>query len=167
MDLLDRLLRHDAWTTRQLLENCATLPDDALDREHDIGHRTLRRTLHHIVDNMEVWYALMAHKPVVRETDRSVAGMLRRVDAAEALSISLCRAVADREGWNELWTDYLDNPPVERTYGTAIAHVITHGMHHRAQVLYLLRLSGVKDLPEGDLFTWEKAAGLKPGIWNG
>jgi uncharacterized damage-inducible protein DinB len=30
-------------------------------------------------------------------------------------------------------------------------------MHHRAQVLFMLRLSGVTDLPEGDVFSWEKA----------
>jgi len=28
-------------------------------------------------------------------------------------------------------------------------------MHHRAQLLYLLRLSGVDSLPEGDVFSWE------------
>ncbi|HBL44460.1 MAG TPA: damage-inducible protein DinB, partial [Planctomycetaceae bacterium] len=39
--------------------------------------------------------------------------------------------------------------------GTGLAHIITHSMHHRAQLLYLLRLSGVESLPEGNVFTWE------------
>jgi uncharacterized damage-inducible protein DinB len=49
----------------------------------------------------------------------------------------------------------LDNPPREKSYGTSLAHIITHSMHHRAQVLYMLRLSGVRNLPEGDVFSWE------------
>ncbi|MEO2015569.1 MAG: hypothetical protein ABGZ53_14495 [Fuerstiella sp.] len=28
-------------------------------------------------------------------------------------------------------------------------------MHHRAQVLYMLRRVGVVDLPEGDVLSWE------------
>ena len=53
MNFVDRLLGHDAWTTRQLLEICAKLPNEQLDREFDIGHRTLRATFDHIIHNME------------------------------------------------------------------------------------------------------------------
>lgn len=155
MNLLDRLLGHDAWTTRQLLDICATLPDEKLDVEFDIGHRTLRVTLAHIVHNTEVWTALMAQQKVPQEADRTVAGLIRRLDAASHQLQIVARTVADRGGWDEKWLDYLDNPPREKTYGAAIAHVITHSMHHRAQVLYLLRLSGVSNLPEGDVFSWE------------
>jgi hypothetical protein len=41
MDILDRLLGHDAWTTRQLLLRCRDLTDAQLDREFDIGHRSV------------------------------------------------------------------------------------------------------------------------------
>ena len=51
MDLLDRLLGHDAWTTRQLLLRCRDLTDEQLDREFDIGHRTVRATLLHVIRN--------------------------------------------------------------------------------------------------------------------
>jgi uncharacterized damage-inducible protein DinB len=43
----------------------------------------------------------------------------------------------------------------EKTYGGAIAHVITHSMHHRAQLLYILRQLGLNDRPEGDVLSWE------------
>lgn len=33
MDILDRLLAHDTWTTRQLLLACRGLSDDLLDME--------------------------------------------------------------------------------------------------------------------------------------
>jgi uncharacterized damage-inducible protein DinB len=138
-----------------LIANCATLTTDQLDREFDIGHRTLRATLNHVIYNMEVWSALMAGQEIVRQSDRSIPGLLRRLDAAVARLASIGRAVADRNGWDETWIDHLDVPPREKTYGAALAHVITHSMHHRAQVLYMLRLSGVASLPEGDVFSWE------------
>lgn len=158
MNLLDRLLAHDAWTTRQLLEVCDSLPDDALDREHDIGHQTLRKTLDHIIGNMEIWSSLMANTEIDRDsTDQTIRGMLRRLTAAGTRLKNIAQQTASRNAWDELWTDSLDDPPRQKSFGTAIAHVITHSMHHRAQILYMLRLSGVDALPEGDVFSWETA----------
>ncbi len=160
MNLLDRFLGHDAWTTRQLLNICATLPDEVLDREHDIGHRSLRKTLDHIIGNMEVWSSLMANDDVDRANrDRTIAGMLRRLSVAETRLTLVGRQTESRTAWDDLWTDTLDDPPRKKSFGTALAHVITHSMHHRAQILYMLRLSGVEPLPEGDVFSWEAAIG--------
>jgi uncharacterized damage-inducible protein DinB len=159
MDLLDRLLGHDAWTTRQLLLLSQGLTDEQLDREFDIGHRTLRATLLHIIRNVEVWSDLLAGRPVPVDPSeqRSVSALLTRLDRAAANLATVARAVAARHGWDERWIDPLDG--IEKTYGGGIAHVITHSMHHRAQVLYLLRRLGVAGLPEGDVLSWEQQAG--------
>lgn len=155
MDFLDRLLGHDEWTTRQLLGICERLSDEQLDREFDIGHRTLRGTLDHVIHNVEVWSALMAGEEFARATDRRVSGMISRLETGYARLRRVARDIADKNAWNETWIDRLDNPPREKSYGTSIAHIITHSMHHRAQMLYMLRLSGVRELPEGDVFSWE------------
>ncbi|QDT40026.1 DinB family protein [Gimesia alba] len=155
MDLLDRLLAHDAWTTRQLLEICATLPDEQLNHEFEIGHHTLRATLHHIIGNMEIWSALMAGDPIERQTYQAINGMRERLSVAEKRLQSIAVKVQATNGWDDIWIDHLDDPPREKTFGTALAHIVTHSMHHRAQVLYMLRLSGVQPLPEGDVFSWE------------
>ena len=52
MDILDRLLGHDAWTTRRLLLCCRELREDQLDQPFEIGHRTVRRTLIHMVGDV-------------------------------------------------------------------------------------------------------------------
>lgn len=163
MDLLDRLLGHDAWTTRRLLTLARDLSDDQLDHEFDIGHRTLRRTLLHIIRNMEVWSDLMAGGPVRPDAGqaprgRSIARMTERLDRAAADLATVARGVARRGGWDERWVDSLDDPPTEKTYGGAIAHIITHSMHHRAQVLYMMRRLKVANLPEGDALSWERQA---------
>ena len=164
MDLLDRLLGHDAWTTRQLLLRCRDLTDEQLDREFDIGHRTVRATLVHVIRNVEVWSDLMTGRPAsgdqgTRPAGRSVAALIARLVRAADDVARLARTVAQRGGWDERWVDTLDRPPTEKTYGGAIAHVITHSMHHRAQLLYMLRRLGLEGLPEGDVLSWEQQAG--------
>jgi uncharacterized damage-inducible protein DinB len=160
VDFLDRLLGHDAWTTRQLLERCEGLTDEQLDRPFDIGHRTVRATLWHMIRNVEAWAALMNGEPVrarsTQSEDLSVAAMKLRLDGAVTDLARAARAVAARNGWDERFLDSLDDPPAEKSYGGAIAHVITHNMHHRAHLLYMLRKLGVAGLPEGDVLSWEQ-----------
>jgi uncharacterized damage-inducible protein DinB len=161
MDLLDRMLGHDAWTTRLFLVRCQELDDEQLDCEFDLGHRTVRAILLHTIWNMEVWTDLLDGKPVRADAPevggRTVVEMIARLDRVAADFARVSRSVRDRNAWDQRWIDYLDNPPTEKTYGAAIAHVITHSMHHRAQVLYLLRLLGLKNLPEGDVLSWENS----------
>ena len=49
MDLLDRMVGHDRWATSQLLERCSRLTDAQLDQAFDVGHRSLRETLDHMI----------------------------------------------------------------------------------------------------------------------
>jgi len=144
MDLLDRLVGHDAWTTRQLLLLCQNLFDERLDHEFDIGHRTVRATLLHIIRNMEVWTDLMSGQAVRTSQGQSVSALIERLDRTSAELARLARALAECGGWDERFVDSLDSPPAEKTYGGGIAHVITHSMHHRAQLLYMLRRLGVE-----------------------
>jgi uncharacterized damage-inducible protein DinB len=163
MDLLDRLLAHDAWTTRQLLDRCLALPDDQLDRPFDIGHRTLRATFQHIIFNMETWAALMAGAttlpPRPPRDAEPITSLAERLDRGAADLTRVAHAVRARDGWDDRWLDVLDSPPTEKTYGGAIAHVLTHSMHHPAQVLFILRQLGLTDLPEGDVLSWEQQYG--------
>lgn len=164
MDLLDRLLGHDAWTTRELLFRCRSLTDEQLDRDLDIGQRSVRSTLHHIIFNMEIWADLMAGRittpaDVRRDCGQTVPALSERLDRAAAGLAQVARSVSDSRAWDETWIDVLATPPETKTYGTAIAHVVTHSMHHRAQVLFMLRRLGVRDLPEGDVFSWEQQNG--------
>ncbi len=158
MDLLDRLLGHDAWTTRQLLLLCQGMTDEQLDREFDFAHQTVRATFVHIIGNVEAWSDLMAGHPIRANEGRSVSELIARLHCAASDLERVCKAVAQRNGWDEWWVDPLEFPPVERTYGDSIAHVITHSMHHRAQLLHMLRRLGVEGLPEGDVFSWEPQA---------
>lgn len=161
MDLLDRLLGHDAWTTRQLLLLCEPLSDEDLDRQFDISHGSLRAIFAHVVRNVEAWANLLDGKPMEgRGTPPpawSIGEMIERLDRGSEHLAQVARSIAERDAWDETWIDPAEDPPMERSYGGTIAHVITHSMHHRAQLLYLMRLVGIEDRPEGDVLSWENA----------
>ena len=157
MDLLDRLLGHDSWTTGQLLDLAGTLSEEQLDQEFDIGHRTVRRTLAHIIWNIECWTDLMQGRPVrSRPASVQTLALLReRHDAASSEFFRFARVVADQDRLDETFLDTLDAPPTEKPLGGVIVHLATHGMHHRAQLLFMMRRLAVTNLPEGDALCWE------------
>ena len=156
MDLLDRLLKHDCWTTRELLLRSQPLSDQQLDADHGIGHGSLRATFVHVIRNMEIWSYLMSGLPQrkSRQSGVSVADLIVRLEIAAEGFATVAYDVAKRNAWDETWIDPTDN--VSKSFGGCIAHLITHSMHHRAQILYMFRKSGVNDLPEGDMLSWEK-----------
>jgi uncharacterized damage-inducible protein DinB len=157
MDLIERLVGHDRWTTSEILRRCRELTDGQLDQEVFIDHRTVRATLAHMIWNVETWTDLMLGVPIDRSIERStsLAGLTERHEAAGERFYGLARQLADEDRLEGIWIDVLDNPPTEKTYGGAITHVITHNMHHRAQLLFMLDSLGLRDLPEGDLLGWE------------
>lgn len=163
MDLLDRLLAHDAWTTRQLLLRSRDLTDAHLDRRFDIGHETLRRTFAHIIGNMEVWTGLLRERPTrpriaPAAASDSIPSLLARLDAIAPEFASVARRMRDEGRYDAHFTDVLDDPPRQKTFGGTIAHLITHSMQHRSEALHILKRLGVPDLPEGDVLSWEETA---------
>jgi len=160
VDLLDRLLGHDAWTTRQLLLRCREVEPE-LHRPFDVGHETVHATLVHMIGNVRVWTDLMRGGPVERTgsswDDLTLDDLIARHDEAYADFVALARCVRDGGRWDERWLDMLDNPPTEKSYGGAIAHVITHNMQHRGELLHMLSRLGLHDLLEGDVLSWEAA----------
>jgi uncharacterized damage-inducible protein DinB len=163
MDLLDRLLAHDVWSTRQLLLQAQALSDEQLDRVFEIDSRTLRGCFAHMLDNMEVWTDLLCERPPRPSAPdqaqaRSIDGLLARLSAAGRDLAAVARRVARENRWDAVFMDVLDNPPRPKTFGGAIGHVLTHDMHHRAQAMLMLEQLGLRDHIEGDLLSWEAAA---------
>lgn len=162
MDLLDRLIAHDTWTTRQLLLACQNLPDELLDKEFEIDHKSLRETFSHMIDNLETWTDLILERPVKEKSGSSVAQLLERLTLASREFSKFAHQIDRENRYNDFFLDSLDNPPRLKSYGGAIGHVITHNMHHRAHIMFLMEKVGLKDHIEGDLLSWEsQSAGWK------
>jgi uncharacterized damage-inducible protein DinB len=161
MDLLDRLLGHDAWTTRQLLIRCRELDPVDLHQHFDVGHESVYETLVHVISNVRTWTDLMTGTPIDRAAsdwaDLSLDELIARHDTSYEDFATLARQIRDENRFDDRWIDTLDDPPTAKTYGGAIAHVITHNMQHRGELLHLLYRLGLRDLLEGDVLSWEAA----------
>jgi uncharacterized damage-inducible protein DinB len=163
MDLLDRLLEHDRWTTTQLLERCRELRAEQWAESFDLGHQTLAATFQHMIGNVRIWTDLMAERPVQPSADEALISADDLLAAWQGVYddfAALSRVVGDEHGWDATYIDVLDNPPRPKTFGGTIAHVITHNMHHRSEIIHMLTRLGIEHILEGDVLSWEQQARL-------
>jgi uncharacterized damage-inducible protein DinB len=161
MDLLDRLLGHDRWTTAQLLEHCRELRSEQWTQPFDLGHQSLEATFQHMLGNVRVWTDLMAERPVRRSSDEALTSaddLLITWQRVYDEFATLARQIGDQGRWDATYIDVLDDPPQPKTFGGTIAHVITHNMQHRAEVIHLLTRLGLANVLEGDVLSWEQQA---------
>jgi hypothetical protein len=166
MDLSDRLTQHDHWLTARLLENAATLPDDALDRpvrpglvvhEFEGPEPDVRTMLERIVFTKEVWTAAIGGRDIPSRDARSIAALQARLAAVEPQFAALVRRIRDRNEWDDVFVDALCTPPVSFTLGSVVAHILTVGVVRRQAVIGALRELGVRDVEARDPIEWERA----------
>jgi uncharacterized damage-inducible protein DinB len=164
-DLLERLLRHNAWTTRQLIERARSLSPQQYVQRFDIGPGSVHDTLRHIVSVMFGWADSIAGRPrrpslgadgegPVRDVDE----LLQQLDDAAKELEKTARMIVNEGRMDEMMSVTYEGRTWEFTRGTALAHVITHGMHHRAQVFNMMRQLGMPVDIDGDVIEWEVAA---------
>jgi uncharacterized damage-inducible protein DinB len=158
MDIVDRLLAHDTWTTRQLLLACQSLDDLAFDQTFDIDHASLRMTFEHIIGNMETWTDLLYERPVLKRPGNSIPALLDRLSNISRDFANITRNIVREQRYDDCFLDTLEDPPKKKTFGGTIGHIITHNMHHRAQIMYMMEKTGIKDHIEGDLLSWESTS---------
>jgi len=157
-------LEHNSWATREVLRACTVLDDRQWHRRFEMGPGSLHDTLTHIVGAMFRWADRIDGPPrVVRPsiedgTRRTPAELMTLLDgAAPDLAASAERARA--RGLETALDVTLGGQAYRFTLGAMLVHVTTHGMHHRAQCLNMLRqlaVPGVSDrLPEIDVLEWQ------------
>jgi uncharacterized damage-inducible protein DinB len=153
MDLLDRLLGHDRWTTGRFLALSRDLTDAQLDHRFDIGHRTIRDTFAHMIGALNFWNQLMRGAPIPGESDdRSIAGITSDYERSFATFATFARQVRDANRFDDT---FVDDEGGHLTFGSTFIHVVLHDAQHRGEVLHMLERLGVPDLPEGNPLEWE------------
>jgi AraC family transcriptional regulator len=166
MDLTDRLIEHDAWMTRRLLERARELTEAQLDfplgifkapLPFDPSEDTLRAALARMIFTKEVWVAAVLTRRLPEQDDNSLDGLLRRLDSAFAEFASIVRSVRDENRWDENFVDGLCTPPETFTFGSMISHVITFSAYRRQIALKIMESLGLTDLGYGDPIEWERS----------
>jgi AraC-like DNA-binding protein len=165
MDLSDRLVEHDHWHTARLLEQAATLPDEALDRQVRPGlvvhefegpEPDVRTMLERIVFTKEVWTAAIGGRDIPPRGQRSIPELQARLSAVQPQFTALVRRIRDRNEWDDVFVDALCTPPVSFTFGSVIAHILTVSVVRRQTVIGVLSELGVPDAETRDPIEWER-----------
>ena len=163
-------LEHNAWATREVLRACEKLTHEAWHRRFEIGPGSLHDTITHIVGAMFRWADRIdgpprVVRPSIEDGSRRTPAELRALLDLAAADLAATAARAQARGLSTALDVTLGGTPYRFTLGAMLMHVATHGMHHRAQCLNMLRhlaVPGVSDaLPEIDLLEWEATRGAQ------
>lgn len=157
MDILDRYLGYESWTLRHMILRATELSQAQLHQEFDIGHRTLHKTVTHIIANLEIWTDLICERPVrdlppIADNPQSY---LQRFDSAMQEFEQRARTLAAADRLDDFYTDVLDNPPRQKSFGGTVLHLLTHTTVHRWEIQHMLQRLGIQELIEGDALGWE------------
>ncbi len=154
---LDILLAHDQWATRQILDACAKLTPEQFHRRSEMGWGSLHDTATHIISVIRIWTDVLSVRelrPRLEGTQRSVADLIALLDEASAELVAIARS----QPLDGLVNRVRDGKTYTFARGAILTHVTTHGMHHRAQCLNMLRHAGVSPLPPSSVAEWTQMA---------
>lgn len=159
MDLLDRMLGHDHWATTRLLELSRDLTDAQLDQPFDIGHKTLRETLDHMIYVIDFWAGWMAGRPVEHDRttlqyDRSITALQERHERYQATFASVARQMQDEQRLDDT---FIDHYGYRQSIGATILQLMYHNAQHRSDARHMLERLGVPELWDYDPQEWEHA----------
>jgi AraC-like DNA-binding protein len=164
MDLTDRMIEHDLWLTRRLLDGATRLPDSALDEPVPVepetdnfaeAEPTIRSMLARLVWTKEMWASAIAGRPMPENGGASLAELSERLERSGAEFAELVRGIRDRGSWDDAFVDALCDPPESFTFGGMVAHVLTRSAYRRHVLLAALRERGA-DVGTGDPIEWER-----------
>lgn len=160
-DALQQYFAYGDWAFRQVWNSAAGLKDEQLDRPFEMGMGSLRKTLIHIHDAEHWWQGSWRNGPV--ETFPALDGSLSLARLQELFE----RTAAQRNEYLAARTDAaltesitaLVRPDRKRSFplGVTMLQLCSHGTHHRAQALNMLRHLGAP-VPELDWIDWTFAA---------
>ena len=156
-DPIDIQLAHDRWANLNIARACEGLTTEQLHRRFEIGCGSLHDNLVHIVGAIMVWADVLGKRsprPWIDEAPRRSAAELARMLDENARDVAACARLGPAD-------EILERERLGTVYrysrAVVIAHVTTHGMHHRAQCLNMLRHLGVTPLPQSSVVEWSRA----------
>lgn len=159
-DPLDILIRHNHWATRRVLDFCREIDPALLHHPIPIGPGSLHDTLTHLLAAMRRWADRIEQRqlrPSLELPEGSAwsffdpqkapkpATPRRSLDELAALldeASGDLLAIADRaraRGLDAPFTIAFGAKSYTFSVAAALTHVMTHGMHHRAQCLFMLK----------------------------
>jgi len=150
---LDILLESNRWANRQMLEACANLTEEQFHRRFEMGPGSVHDAMTHVLGAMRGWGDMLAgreQRPRLEGTRRTAGELLALLDEVCDDFAKTARAHPE----DEQVVGSRGGKSFTFTRGGVVTHVTTHGMHHRAQCLNMLRQMGVSPLPPSAVVEW-------------
>ena len=139
MDIRLIPFRHDLWATRARPESRRPLTEEQFHRTFEIGCGNLHDTFVHIIGAMDRWADRITGIPLgPRDESTSpltVDQLLEKLNRAATKLEAVARRMIDENRLDEMmeFPGSDGQPPFRFHRATALVHVTTHGMHHRAR----------------------------------
>jgi uncharacterized damage-inducible protein DinB len=165
--LIHRLHQHRTWVNRNLLEVASNLGDEQLRAPFQIGQGSLWNSFVHLYAAEYVWlHALLGNEDPLVQGD--LPGKIPGNQQGEGGLTSFEELILNWSALDQQWADYLatlkpqaldvivykisTSTGLGRRFGTRRAdiliHVCTHFQYTVAQIVNMLRQTGVEKLPE-------------------
>jgi uncharacterized damage-inducible protein DinB len=143
VETLREYLRYSDWATRRVIAAAAGLDDARLDKDFPLGLGTLRRTLTHLRDAEAWWVGNW------RGSGDGAFGRLPETTRLDELARLLEGSIAERDAYldgcdggkllSAVTVEPAPGSPLTFRIAESVMQLPTHGTHHRAQALAMLR----------------------------
>lgn len=159
---LRHYFRYADWANEKILAAAEPLDDAALDRPLELGLGTLRRTVLHVEGAERNWLEnwMQGSKPgfLVRPETIGIAELRAKWRDTARIRNAFLATLDDAALLREILAQPEEGIRLHYRLGAIMLHVNTHGTHHRAQALNMLRQLGAA-VPGLDYILWcrEKA----------
>ena len=153
---LDVLLAHHRWAMSNIINACNYITAEQFHRKFEMGPGSLHDTITPTLSATRIWTDMLAG----REERPRFTGTVRTVVELLTLFREICAGlitIAAAHPVDELVSRSLREKTYTFPRGGILTHVTTHGMHHQAQCLNMLRHVGVNPLPQSSVVEWMMA----------
>ncbi len=153
--LIERYFEYNDWANQKLFELAAPLPTDAIERDFGMGMGSIRKTILHVFDAERFWVNNWTAGQINfdRLPETTTFAQVEAMWPATIARRSQFISEQNGESANELQAVSFGGPPIRIPRVESIIQVCGHGTHHRAQLLNMLRRSGVA-VPNIDVIFW-------------
>jgi uncharacterized damage-inducible protein DinB len=148
---------YSAWATRQLLNACAPLTLEQLDRALGASHSSILRTFRHMHDGERVWLIRLVESGIWRQPmnpspEQSFESLVKSWPAIWGGYTQWLESASDADLTLEVSTLLPDATLPGPRWQFAL-HAVNHSTLHRGQIISMLRTHGVPP-PNTDLISY-------------
>ena len=149
------LLAYNLWANQKFNELFMTLSAETADREVSSSFKSLRLTLEHSAGAEFIWLQRMKGISELKfpEFSRAVFPDPEWISCSRAL-LEFCEGLTEEDLQQEIEYRNLKGVVFRNTLSEIIRHLVNHATFHRGQMVTILRILGITEIPSTDFIAW-------------